>query len=73
MRRFSGEKLKAAREAAGLSQRRLCYILDVSTATVHRWELGHNNPAKYRWSQLAGILGVEIEDLLEEVPNEVQD
>ncbi|MEU1733336.1 helix-turn-helix transcriptional regulator [Streptosporangium sp. NPDC020145] len=70
MRQFSGAKLKAAREAAELSQRRLCYTLDVSTATVHRWELGHTNPAQWRWSQIAEILGVEIEDLTEEVPNE---
>lgn len=73
MRRFGGAKLKAAREAAGLSQRQLAYRLDVATSTVSRWEKAICDPISDRLPQIAEILGVEIKDLFEEVPDEVQD
>lgn len=43
---MNGQELKRIRQAAGLSQERLAYRLNISVMTVSRWERG-----KHRISQ----------------------
>ena len=43
---MNGQELKRIRQAAGLSQERLAYRLNISAMTVSRWERG-----KHRISQ----------------------
>lgn len=65
--RFSGGKFKAARNAAGLSQRQFAYRLNVSSSSVLRWEKRACNPVADKLPAIAEILGIEITDLFEEV------
>lgn len=71
--RFSGEKLKAARLAAKLSQRQVGYKLDITNSSVLDWERNRSMPTADKLPAIAEILGVEIKDLFEEVSHEVQD
>ena len=41
---FSGDQLKAARLAKGMSQEALGQILNVNKMTISNWEKGKNTP-----------------------------
>ena len=41
-----GENLKKARKAAGVTQKELAEQLNISVATVNRWENGRTEPNK---------------------------
>lgn len=71
--RFSGSRFREARLRAGLSQRRIGYELGITNSSVLDWEWNRSMPTSDKLPQIAEILGVEIKDLFEEVPNEVQD
>ena len=43
---MTGEKLKAAREAAGLTRKALAASLGVSYSMVYRWETGGVTPGE---------------------------
>lgn len=43
-RKKFGRMLRAARQAKGLSMRKLSEQLDVDQGTIHHWEHGHNAP-----------------------------
>lgn len=60
-----GRKLKELRLAAGLSQKDLARVLDVSRNAVSQWESDETAPAANRLQTLARALGVRVHQLLE--------
>lgn len=58
-----GEKLKAARKAAGLSQKQLAEKVGVFQVDISRWENGRS-PSIQMLKKLAAALGVSMEDLV---------
>lgn len=59
-----GDRLAAAREAAGLSQMQLAKQLGVKPETVDAWENDWKEPRANRLQMLTGLLGVSIRWLL---------
>lgn len=57
-------RLRAAREAAGLSQHQLGVILGVTNMTVYGWETGRRSPHPTRVGAIAEALGVTPADLV---------
>ncbi len=60
-----GEKLKAARKAAGISQEALAERLGVSRQAVTKWETDRGNPDLENVRLLADLFGVTVDSLLE--------
>lgn len=66
---ISGERVRAARERAGISQERLAYKiqiagLDITQKAISRIETGDHIVADYELEHLADALGVTIYYLL---------
>ncbi|WP_085863497.1 helix-turn-helix domain-containing protein [Pseudooctadecabacter jejudonensis] len=59
-----GDRLAAARSAAGLSQKALAQRLGVKAGTLRNWEDDLSEPRANRLSMLGGILGVSLGWLL---------
>lgn len=59
-----GDRLAAAREAMGLSQKELAQGVGIKTSVLRGWEEDLNEPRVTRLSILAGILGVSFRWLL---------
>ena len=59
------ERLRSAREGAGLSRERLARLLDVSSVTVWRYEKGAQNPTADTLGAWATACSVPIESLFE--------
>ncbi len=59
-----GDRLTAAREAAGLSQTDLANRIGVRTKTVQAWEFDMTEPRANRLQMLAGMLSVSLKWLL---------
>ncbi|MCB1350875.1 MAG: helix-turn-helix domain-containing protein [Maritimibacter sp.] len=59
-----GDRLAAAREAAGLSQKNLAKRLGVKAKTVSGWENDVSEPRANRLQMLAGLLNVSLMWLL---------
>ncbi len=59
-----GDRLAAAREAAGLSQAQLAGRLGVRTRTLRSWESDLAEPRANRLQMLAAMLGVSLRWLL---------
>ncbi len=55
-----GATIRAARTAAGWSQRQLAARLDVRQPAVNQWELELTEPSLRRFIQLAGLLGPSL-------------
>lgn len=55
-----GDRLAAAREAAGMNQKQLSKRLGVKHSTLDSWENDLSEPRANRLSMLAGILNVSI-------------
>ncbi len=55
-----GDRMTAAREAAGLSQQALARQLGVRVATIRNWETDRSEPRANRLQMLAGALGVSM-------------
>ena len=55
-----GDRLAAAREAAGLSQKQLAERLGVKAGTYRNWEDDASEPRANRLTMLAGMLGVSM-------------
>lgn len=58
-----GERIRAAREAAGWSRRRLAHTLGVEAETVATWERGTSTPRAATVARAAALLGVRFTDL----------
>lgn len=61
---IDGEKLRAARLKAGMTQEDLARAVDTYGSTVCRWENGHCSPPLVFLRRLARQFGVPLEDLL---------
>lgn len=59
-----GDRLAAAREAAGLAQRELAERLGVRARTITAWEYDQTEPRANRMQMLAGMLNVSLMWLL---------
>lgn len=59
-----GDRLAAAREAAGLSQAGLAQRIGVKTRVIEHWEADAKEPRANRLQMLAGMLGVSLMWLL---------
>jgi HTH-type transcriptional regulator, cell division transcriptional repressor len=59
-----GDRLAAAREAAGLSQSALAMRLGVRQKTLRSWEEDQSEPRANRLQMLAAMLGVSLRWLL---------
>ena len=61
-----GNKIKQLREAKKYSQEELADLLRVHAVTISKWENGIQEPRAKRLNELAKILGVSNEYLLED-------
>ena len=59
-----GEKIKAARIAARMTQADLAKILSVAYQNIGQWESGKRNPKLDTIFKIADALGVRVEDLV---------
>ena len=62
--------IRLYRKKAGLTQTQLAEELEISLATLRRWECGETTPTGAKISELANRLGVEPVDLVANDPNE---
>lgn len=65
----TGEKIKAARTKAGLSQEQLAQKLGVSRSAVAKWETGKGIPDIENLKALAQLLNVSVDYLLDDGEN----
>ena len=63
-----GERLKTARELAGLTQSQVAERLSVAEMTVYRWETGRFEPSFAKLQALANLLQQPMEGLLGGIP-----
>ena len=63
-----GERLKTARELAGLTQSQVAERLSVSEMTVYRWETGKFEPSFAKLQALARLFQQPMEGLLGGIP-----
>lgn len=59
-----GDRMAAARDAAGLTQKELAQRVGIKTSTLRNWEEDLSEPRANRLSILAGIMGVSLSWLL---------
>lgn len=59
-----GDRLAAARDAAGLKQKELAQKVGVKAGTLRNWEDDLSEPRANRLNMLCGILGVSLRWLL---------
>jgi HTH-type transcriptional regulator, cell division transcriptional repressor len=59
-----GDRLKAAREASGMTQSDLSRSLSISQEALERWESNQSEPRANRLQMIAGLLGVSFSWLL---------
>lgn len=57
-------KLKRARKAAGLTQRRLSELSGVKLRTIQNWEYGVTVPTILDFKKVADALGCKVDDLI---------
>ena len=55
-----GDRVAAAREAAGMSQKEMAKRLGIRTATIKNWEEDLSEPRANRLSMMAGLLNVSV-------------
>lgn len=59
-----GERIKAARKQAGMTQQELADKLNVSYVGVSQWESGRRNPKQGTLSRIADVLDIPLSDLI---------
>ena len=55
-----GERLRNAREATGMSEKKMANRIGVKTATVRKWENGELEPRANRVQMIASLLNVPL-------------
>ena len=55
-----GERLRNAREASGMSQKKMANHIGVKSVTVEKWESGKLDPRANRLQMLASLLNVPL-------------
>ena len=63
-RKRTGESLRRAREAAGITQAALAERVDMDPVTISRFENGHTLPSLMKLLAFADALNVSVTDLL---------
>jgi transcriptional regulator with XRE-family HTH domain len=63
--RFSGARLRVAREAARLSRVELGTGVEPGASVVTLWELHYRTPPIDKLAELADVLGVYVEEFFE--------
>jgi transcriptional regulator with XRE-family HTH domain len=63
-----GQRLKALREASGLTQLGLAIALGITPTTVSRWERGVCCPTVAEWERVCRQLGTTLSELTKETP-----
>lgn len=58
-----GDRLRAFRTVAGLSQLRLALVSGVNETTVRNWEKARGRPTKGKLKLLAALLGITVQEL----------
>lgn len=61
---MAGNNIKAARKAAGLTQKELAQIINVPYQSVQRWEKDIYKPNSTNLIKLANVLKISIEDIM---------
>jgi DNA-binding transcriptional regulator YiaG len=61
-RQFSGAKLKAAREALGVSRNRLAPWVGCTVMSIYNWETGRKVPSAQYLDALAANLRVKVDE-----------
>ena len=59
-----GEKLKAARQAAGMTQGQLAEAIGCRGKDISRWENGHVEPGVLTVKKKAQVLGCSMDELV---------
>lgn len=59
-----GDRIAAAREAAGMTEKQFAKRLGIKTATLLDWEEDRSEPRANRLATMAGMLGVSVMWLL---------
>lgn len=59
-----GERIKAARKKANLTQAQLAQLCGVATITIRQYEADKREPKLEQLWKIAGALGVRLDDLL---------
>lgn len=67
------DRLRKAREHAGLNQSALAEKLEVAPGTIQRWETGVRSPSKKSLQALAEVTGVPLEWFHEEQAGRIAD
>jgi transcriptional regulator with XRE-family HTH domain len=65
---FIPDRLRTARQNAGLTQAAVAAAADVSVFTVRRAELGLHDPSASALGRMAAAIGVQIDDLFSHGP-----
>jgi transcriptional regulator with XRE-family HTH domain len=66
-----GERIKAARKAAGLTQEQAARAADITTSTFQKLEAGNQMPRLDTAGRIAAALGVPLVHLFPDTPTEV--
>lgn len=69
--RAVGAQIRALREAKGWTQPKLAEASDISVAYISSVELGHRNVSLVNLCVLASSLGVDVAELVRDVPRAV--
>lgn len=59
----TAERIKRARQNAGLTQEQLAHAVGVASITVSRWERELHEPHERQFVRIAEATGSEIDDL----------
>lgn len=70
VRKFSGKKVREAREAMGLTQRALGDIIRVTDGSIWSWESGKTFPSALNLFPLADALGRNVDWFFEDIDAE---
>lgn len=61
----TGERIKAARKRAGVTQAQLAEQSGVAAISIHQYEAGKRNPQLEPVLHIANALGVPVQELVE--------
>lgn len=67
-----GERIKACRQSAGMSQEKVAQLLGVSRQAVTKWEVNQSAPNTENLFKLAEIFGTTVNLLLDSAPGSKQ-
>ncbi len=62
-----GQRIRELREKAGLTQQQVAEKIGLHWTSISQWERGRNIPREASAARLAKALGVEVQDILQDV------